>query len=55
MLSKLLTFFNGTIILTFSMVSGPEVPVVFCLKLKETLLPGNLSAAPVSVKAGSSL
>ena len=50
-LQKLLKYFSGTIILT-SFV--PLFPVLFfCLNLNEALLPGKLSRAPASVKAGS--
>ena len=54
-LQKLLKCFNGAIILVFFVPSAPVVPVIFYLNLKENLLPEKLSAAPASVKAGSSL
>ena len=52
---KVLKYFNITIISTFFVPSSPIEPVIFCLNLNEALLPGKLTAAPVSFKAGSSL
>ena len=52
---KVLKYFNITIISTFFVPSSPVEPVIFCLNLNEALLPGKLTAAPVSFKAGSSL
>ena len=55
MKKKCLKYLNGTIILTSFVPSSPVKPVIFVCNLNETLLPGKLSRAPVSVKAGSSL
>ena len=53
-LQKSFNFFNGTIILTIFVKLFPVEPVIFCLNLNESLLSGTLSAAPASVRAGSS-
>ena len=55
MKKKCLKCFIGIIILTSFVPSSPVKPVIYFCNLNETLLPGNLSIAPVSVKAGSSL
>ena len=52
---KVLKYFNITIISTFFVPSSPIEPVIFYLNLNEALLPGKLTVAPVSFKAGSSL
>ena len=54
-LQKLLKYFKGTSTSTFSVPSAPVVPVIFCLNLKQALLPGKQAIAPASVKAGLSL
>ena len=53
-LQNLLKYFNVTIIWTASVPSSPAEPVIFCLYLNETLLPGKLARAPAAFKAGSS-
>ena len=41
-LQKLFKYFNGTITLNFFVPSFPFEPVIFCLNLNESLLPGKL-------------
>ena len=54
-LQKLVKYFNGTVIWTAFVLSFPVEPVIFYLNLNEALLPGKLSRASASGKAGSSL
>ena len=54
-LQKWLKYFSGTVILTVFIPSYPVEPVIFCLNLDKTLLPGKLSVAPASVKTSWSL
>ena len=48
-------FFNGTIIWTAFALSFPVEPVIFCLYLNKSILPGKLPRTAVTVKTGSSL
>ena len=45
-LQKLLKYLNGTIISTFFVPSSSAEPVIFCLNLNKTLLPGKLAGVP---------